>query len=149
VSPVRYELGFISQKTAFLIVTTVTTSNIVLTGWALWRRRDVSNVRYELGFYKPQEGILHGHRRENLKSNIALTGWDPQRRRNVSPVRYELDSYKPDDGILHSHQRENLKYYILWFGLEIPGFRSFSEKYWIQHIQEQSTLRKHYLPICY
>jgi hypothetical protein len=23
----------------------------------------------------PEGGILHGHRRENLKSDIALTGW--------------------------------------------------------------------------
>jgi hypothetical protein len=25
----------------------------------------------------PEEGILHSHRRENLKSYIALTGWAP------------------------------------------------------------------------
>jgi hypothetical protein len=25
--------------------------------------------------YIPEDGILHGHRRENLKSYIALTGW--------------------------------------------------------------------------
>jgi hypothetical protein len=35
----------------------------------------VSPVRYELGFYIPEEGILSSHRRENLKSYIALTGW--------------------------------------------------------------------------
>jgi hypothetical protein len=46
----------------------------------------VSPVRYELGFYIPEDGILHGHCRENLKSYIALTGWTLQRRRNVSPV---------------------------------------------------------------
>jgi hypothetical protein len=33
-------------------------------------------VKYELGFYIPEDPILHGHRRENLKSYIALTGWD-------------------------------------------------------------------------
>jgi hypothetical protein len=27
----------------------------------------VSPVRYELGFYIPEEGILHSHRREHLK----------------------------------------------------------------------------------
>jgi hypothetical protein len=27
-------------------------------------------VRYELGFYIPEDGILHSHRRENLKSYI-------------------------------------------------------------------------------
>jgi hypothetical protein len=28
----------------------------------------VSPVRYELGFYNPEDGILHSHRRENLNS---------------------------------------------------------------------------------
>jgi hypothetical protein len=32
----------------------------------------VSPVKYELGFYIPGDGILHSHRRENLKSYIAL-----------------------------------------------------------------------------
>jgi hypothetical protein len=35
----------------------------------------VSPVKYELGFYIPEDGILGSHRRENLKSYIALTGW--------------------------------------------------------------------------
>jgi hypothetical protein len=35
----------------------------------------VSPVRYELGVYIPEEGILHSPRRENLESYIALTGW--------------------------------------------------------------------------
>jgi hypothetical protein len=34
-----------------------------------------------------EDCILHGHRRENLKSYIALTGWALKRGRNVSPVR--------------------------------------------------------------
>jgi hypothetical protein len=29
----------------------------------------------ELGFYIPEDGILHSHGRENLKSYMALTGW--------------------------------------------------------------------------
>jgi hypothetical protein len=29
-----------------------------------------------LRFYIPEEGIIHSHRRENLKSYIALTGLD-------------------------------------------------------------------------
>jgi hypothetical protein len=33
----------------------------------------VSPVRYELGFYIPEDGILHSHRRENLKSYMVLT----------------------------------------------------------------------------
>jgi hypothetical protein len=31
-------------------------------------------VMYELGFYIPEYGILHSHRRDNVKSYIALTG---------------------------------------------------------------------------
>jgi hypothetical protein len=31
-------------------------------------------MKYELGFYIPEDGILHSHRRDNLKSYIALTG---------------------------------------------------------------------------
>jgi hypothetical protein len=47
----------------------------------------VSPVRYELGFYIPEDDILHTHCRENLKSYIALIGWTLLRRRNVSPVK--------------------------------------------------------------
>jgi hypothetical protein len=36
------------------------------------KRHYMFPVRYELGFYIPEEGILHGHRRENLKSYIDL-----------------------------------------------------------------------------
>jgi hypothetical protein len=72
----------------------------------------VSPVKYELGFYIPEDDILHSHRRENLKSYIALTGWTLQQRRNVSPVKYVLGFCILDD-ILHSHRRENLKSHIL------------------------------------
>jgi hypothetical protein len=59
-----------------------------------------------------KDGILHGHRGENLKSYIALTGWTLYRRSNVFPVKYELGFYIPEHGIFHSHCRENLKSYI-------------------------------------
>jgi hypothetical protein len=59
----------------------------------------------------PEDGILHNHHRENLKSYIALTGWTLYRRANMSHVRYELGFYIPQDDILHSHCRENLKHY--------------------------------------
>jgi hypothetical protein len=52
----------------------------------------------------PEDGILHSHRRENIKSYVALTGWALKRRSNVSPVKYELGFYIPEDGILHSSQ---------------------------------------------
>jgi hypothetical protein len=32
----------------------------------------VSPVRYELGFYIPEDNILHSHRRESLKSYIPV-----------------------------------------------------------------------------
>jgi hypothetical protein len=35
----------------------------------------VSPVKYERDVYIPEDGILHSHRRENLKSYIALAGW--------------------------------------------------------------------------
>jgi hypothetical protein len=76
----------------------------------------VSPVRYDLGVYIPEDGILHSHRRENLKFYIALTGWALYRRRNVSPVRYKQGFYIPDDGVLHSHRHENLKSYIALTG---------------------------------
>jgi hypothetical protein len=75
----------------------------------------VSPVRYELGFYIPEDDILHSHCRENLKSYIALTGWTLLWRRNVSPVKYKLDFYIPEDDILHSQRRENLKSYMYQF----------------------------------
>jgi hypothetical protein len=34
----------------------------------------MSPVKYELGFYIPEDDILHSHSRENVKSYIALTG---------------------------------------------------------------------------
>jgi hypothetical protein len=76
----------------------------------------VSPVRYELGFYIPEDYILHSHRRENLKSYIALTSWTLWRRRNVSPVKYDQRFYIPEDDILHSHRRESLKSYIALTG---------------------------------
>jgi hypothetical protein len=76
----------------------------------------VPPVRYELGLYIPEDGILHSHHRENLKSYIALTGWTLLRRCNVSPVKYELGLYIPEDGIFHSHCREKpqILYSINW-----------------------------------
>jgi hypothetical protein len=42
-----------------------------LTGWALQWRGNVSPVRYELGFYIPDDCIFHSHCRENLNHYIA------------------------------------------------------------------------------
>jgi hypothetical protein len=35
----------------------------------------MSPHRYEMGFYIPEDDILHSHLRENLKFYIALTDW--------------------------------------------------------------------------
>jgi hypothetical protein len=71
----------------------------------------VSPVKYELGFYISADGILHSHRRDDLKAYIALTGWPLQWRSNVSPVKYEFGSYIPEHGIRNSHSRDDLKPY--------------------------------------
>jgi hypothetical protein len=68
-------------------------------------------VKYELGFYIPEDVILHSYRRESLKSYMALTGWILYRRRNVSGVIPTVFFYIPEDRILHSHRRGNLSYY--------------------------------------
>jgi hypothetical protein len=72
-------------------------------------------LRYELVLYILEDGILHSHRRENLKTYIVLTSWALQRRRNVFPVRYELVLYILEEDILHSHRRENAKSYMLQY----------------------------------
>jgi hypothetical protein len=46
-------------------------SYIALTSWTLYRRRNVSPVKYELGFYIPEDDILHSDRYDNLKSYYA------------------------------------------------------------------------------
>jgi hypothetical protein len=38
-------------------------------------RRNVFPVRYELGVFIPEDGILHSHCRESIIPYIALTGW--------------------------------------------------------------------------
>jgi hypothetical protein len=57
----------------------------------------------------PEDGVLHSHHSEHLKSCIALTSCALQRIRNVSHVRYKLGFYIPEDDILHSHCCEHLK----------------------------------------
>jgi hypothetical protein len=60
----------------------------------------VSPVKYELGFYIPEDDILHSHCRETPKSYIELAGWTLYRSSVVSPVKYELCLYIPQDDIL-------------------------------------------------
>jgi hypothetical protein len=57
------------------------------------------------GRHSPEDGILHSHRRENLKSDIALNGWA------LGPcLLWGMNWVIQEDGIPHSHRRENLKY---------------------------------------
>jgi hypothetical protein len=90
----------------------------------------VSPVRYELGFYIPEYGILHSNRRENLKYYIALTGWNLYRRRNVSPVRYELGFYIPGGNIVHVRfevfTAVTMKNVVFW---EVTPFSSCKNRY--------------------
>jgi hypothetical protein len=61
----------------------------------------VSPVKYELGFYIPEDGILYSHRRGNIKSYAVkgqfTTAWKMERQEIV------LSS------VLHTKKRENNK----------------------------------------
>jgi hypothetical protein len=57
-----------------------------------------------------ENGILHSHRRVNVKPDIALTCW-ALRRSNVCTVGHELGFNIPEDGIPHCLRRENRKSY--------------------------------------
>jgi hypothetical protein len=47
----------------------------------------VSPVRYELGFYIPEDGILHSHRREHLKSlNSSVVCASPRLSTKSGPI---------------------------------------------------------------
>jgi hypothetical protein len=74
----------------------------------------VSPVNYELGFYIPEDDILHSHRRENLKSYIALTSWTLAETKCVC-CEIRTGFFIPEDDILHSHSLENLKSCIFVF----------------------------------
>jgi hypothetical protein len=60
---VRYELSFYIPEDDILHSHRRENfkSYIALTGWTLYRRRNVSPVKYELGFYIPEDGILFKH----------------------------------------------------------------------------------------
>jgi hypothetical protein len=59
-------------------------------------------VRYEVGFYISEDGVLHCHHRDNLKSDIDLGELSILWRHIVFPVRYEVGFYISEDGINHS-----------------------------------------------
>jgi hypothetical protein len=49
--------------------------------------RNVSPVKYELGFYIPEHGILHSHRRESLKSYMYIMVCSLLHPTPVSPIQ--------------------------------------------------------------
>jgi hypothetical protein len=69
-------------------------------------------VKYELGFYIPEDGTVHSHRRENLKSSILVTlMMEAVRSSETSVLTRATRRNMSEDGILHSHRRENLNSY--------------------------------------
>jgi hypothetical protein len=76
VFPVRYELGFISQKTAFFVVTAMK----ILSLHSINRLGSVAETQcvsceVRTGILYPRNVILPSHRRENIKSySLLLTG---------------------------------------------------------------------------
>jgi hypothetical protein len=90
----------------------------------------VSPVRDELRFYIPEDGILHSHHREYLKSYIEFNGWALEGRRKGFLVRYELGFFIAEGGILHSHRRENLKCYRGCIYLDILILVNFPLQHW-------------------
>jgi hypothetical protein len=52
----------------------------------------VSPVKYELGFYIPEDDILHSHRRENLKSYIMDNAQNYDSHNNIPPARTYVGS---------------------------------------------------------
>jgi hypothetical protein len=77
----------------------------------------------------PEDGIIHSHHRENLRSYIELTGWALWQRDYVFHVRYEMGFYIPEDGILHSDRGENLKSYTFRITFCFNDLKSFCAIY--------------------
>jgi hypothetical protein len=57
----------------------------------------MSPVRYELGFYMPEDDILHSHRRENLK---PYTFWD-EYTTSTFRSKWEYEALKLRNFIIH------------------------------------------------
>jgi hypothetical protein len=106
----------------------------------------MSPLRYELGFYIPEDGILHSDCCEYLKSYIALTDWALKGRRNVYPVKYELSFYVPEEDILHSHRRENLKSYPPETGLSYDKSLGLFPSIWSRLIRVSPVCPSQYQP---
>jgi hypothetical protein len=93
----------------------------------------------------------------SMKSQLEQYIWSTLHAKNK-----QLSSSRNQVLLTHIQQSSILKKRILlghvhldvsantpWFKFQMPKFRSLLEKYWKQHIPDQSTFRKHYLPSCY
>jgi hypothetical protein len=78
----------------------------------------VSHVKYELGFYIPEDGILHSHRRENLKSYM-LNLISPTL--NVSML-YRPLHLQPWIPMSYLHECENM---LSWVCRELYSLNSY------------------------
>jgi hypothetical protein len=83
----------------------------------------VPPVRYELGDYIPEDGILHRHRRENLKSYIVING--PYISLAIPP---NISSLSPDPFVLHPSYVYIL-YLLMCFFINLFSFKVMSHLY--------------------
>jgi hypothetical protein len=56
----------------------------------------MSPVKYELGFYVPEDGILHSHRREHLKPYIGKIMFAVSSFHNVDILRKNTISFQTE-----------------------------------------------------
>jgi hypothetical protein len=82
-------------------------------------------VRYELGSYIPEDGILHSHRRENIKS---VTGWRCSGPANETRLSSELTTQARGCACIDRLIRPQFLTTDPVFPGSIPGATRFSEK---------------------
>jgi hypothetical protein len=68
----------------------------------------MSPVTHELDFYIPEDGFLHSHRRENLKSCIFIVGWIPHECSLVGILRELVSGFARENGE-HMSVQEDMK----------------------------------------
>jgi hypothetical protein len=84
-------------------------------------------VWYELGFYIPGDGILHCHRREQLRSYLVLTGW-VYSGEVICLLRSTNWTFISQKTAFFSHRREILKFYKIPLSSSALGSLCFVSK---------------------